>query len=124
MKENRIKYWLSVDYDEEDVINSYRGIEIHEDKILRVKINSGNIKLDEDLAIHILNNIIEDDDDNSTIQYMSSYDNYFMDLDIENDPVLKAEVEKNAKLIGEFMSDGKTSFTIAELNEFEKSKQN
>ena len=71
-------YYLVVDYDEPN-IQTYRGIKIFknngEEDIEMIRINSGDIKLDEKLALNALSEIVEEAD----VSYLSSYDNYFMD---------------------------------------------
>ena len=86
-----MKYLLSIDYDEYDV-KSYRGVVIYDGKIKElVRVNTGNIQLDEETALDELFEMIKKDE--YDIQYMSSYDHYFMDYDYENDPEYRADVD-------------------------------
>jgi len=89
-----MRYLLSIDYDDFNV-KSYRGVVISDgnnDKIIElVRVNTGDIKLDEEVAIDKLFDVINEEE--CDIHYMSSYDHYFMDFDYENDPKYRAEVD-------------------------------
>lgn len=93
-----MKYLLSIDYDECDT-KSYRGVvinDIENGKIVElIRVNTGNIKLDEETALDELFEVI--DKDEYDIDYMSSYDHYFMDFDYENDLIYRADVDAMQK---------------------------
>jgi len=93
-----MRYLLSIDYDDFNV-KSYRGVVISDsknDKIIElVRVNTGDIKLDEEVAIDKLFDVINEEE--CDIHYMSSYDHYFMDLDYENDPEYRAEVDEDMR---------------------------
>jgi len=88
-----MRYFLSIDYDEGDT-KSYRGVLISDYKdgksVELVRINTGSLQLDEKRAFRKLSELVG----NVEVCYLSSYDNYYMDLDYENDPEYRAEVDK------------------------------
>jgi hypothetical protein len=94
-------YYLTVNYIECDT-KTYEGISIHknngnEDEEI-IRINSGDIEEDEDLALAVFCEMVGED---TNIRYLSSYDNYFDDLQYENDPVFRAEVDAIRKELEE-----------------------
>ena len=81
-------YYLVVDYDEPDV-QTYRGIKIFknngDEDIEIIRINSGDIKLDEELSLDALSEIAGE----VNVSYLSSYDDYFMDLKMSQEKRIK-----------------------------------
>jgi len=95
-----MRYFLSIDYDEGDT-KSYRGIVIkdYEDgkSVELLRVNTSSPQLDEKRALHKLSELVG----NVKVCYLSSYDNYYMDLDYENNPEYRAEVDKGVREIDE-----------------------
>ena len=88
-----MRYLLSIDYDEPDS-KTYRGVVIYDSEKDEweevVRVNTGSPQLDEKRALRKFHKLI----DNAVVYYLSSYDHYFMDFDYDNDPKVKAEVDK------------------------------
>lgn len=88
-----MRYLLSIDYEEGDS-KSYRGVVIYDSNVEPwkelVRINTGSPQLDEKRAMRKSYDLIGEE----TVYYLSSYDNYFMDFDYDNDPKVKAEFDK------------------------------
>ena len=90
------RYYLSVDYEECNT-KSYKGIVIREsrDEDFKeiIRVNTGSVELDERRALHKLYDLVGE----VNVQYMSSYDHYFMDFDYEHDPEVRTSVDKMNK---------------------------
>ena len=95
-----MRYFLSIDYDEGNT-KSYRGITIKDyddgKTVEFVRVNTGSPQLDEKRALRKLFELVG----NVEVCYLSSYDNYYMDLDYENDPEYRAEVDKGVAEMNE-----------------------
>mgnify|MGYP000920861242 CR=1 FL=1 len=114
-------YILRVKYKEYKP-SPYKGIIISDASLPKgkqdiVKVNTGSIELDERRALHQLYDLVGEVD----ITYSSSYDNYFMDLDYENDPETRASVDAMEKELNEKIERykkeiGKKELSIDELN--------
>jgi len=91
-----MRYLLSIDYDEGDS-KSYRGVVIYDSNVEPwkelVRVNTGSPQLDEKRAMRKSHDLIGE----VTVYYMSSYDDYFMDFDYENDPEYRALVDEDMR---------------------------
>lgn len=89
-----MNYYLSIDYEGFNT-KSYKGVVICETKdgqsVEIVRANTGSPELDERRALHQLYDLVG----NVDVHYLSSYDDYFMDLGYENNPEFKAEADKD-----------------------------
>lgn len=86
-------YFLSIDYEEYNT-KSYKGVVIssyeNEQSIELIRLNTGSPELDEKRALRKLYDLVGEVE----VVYMSSYDNYFMDFEYENNSEYRAEVDK------------------------------
>lgn len=129
---NNESYFLDVAYNEEKT-STYNGITIS--KSLEgvsteiIKINSGNIDIDEKIACNTLYSMYGKVD----LFYKSSYDNYFQDLEYETNPEVKNEIDKindelNKYIQNYLITNSKDDLTTDEytklLNEFWRHNQN
>jgi hypothetical protein len=117
---NDIMFYLSVDYNE-GKINTYNGVVITktENDIRKeiIKINTGNIEKDEEVAMYAISDLFGEVD----IYYMSSYDNYLMDVQYETDPEFRKDVDEENRILEEKIENykrelGKDELSIEEFN--------
>lgn len=116
------QFHLSVDYDEPQP-NTYRGIVAYSDSLKDgdeiIRVNTGDLEVDYQLVINVLCDYIGENEVNA--RCLSSFDNYKMDLDYQNDPKYREDVDKCEAELTKKIEDykrelGKDELTIEEFN--------
>lgn len=92
------KYYLGVLYEEGDT-STYQGVFIDKDennKSERIIFSNKYNDVEKDIedAMDCLDEFIDED---ISVTFLSSYDNYYMDLEYENDPEVRAEIDAIGK---------------------------
>ena len=89
---NKTTYFLGIKYIQGQP-NTYKGVFIDDELKQIILVNTGDVKEDKRIALEKLYGIVG----KVTVYYLSSYDDYFMDVEYKNDPEFRKNVDYDIK---------------------------